>query len=378
MLDMDRAKKYEIITIFGYTVCGMLLANKMRENIRSVRFFDNDESKNGFVSMNGECCSLPKVDDLRSLYIITLWSPENRNAVKRQLEEMGVESSDIVALANEDIEELENENDEEYIKCLWYREMGYKLNLTNPVTFNEKLQWLKLNDRKPSYTTMVDKYEVKKYVSDRIGHEYVNPALGVWNSYDDIDFSMLPNKFVLKCTHDSGSVIVCRDKKSFQAGLYRDHFNYALNKNYFYPFREWPYKNVSPRIMAEPFLEAGEFANLIVYKFFCFNGRPQIVQVIQNDKQVDESIDYFDMDWKLLDLRQNFPNSESHLNEPYTFEKMKELASTLSRNISFVRVDFYEIGYNPVFSEFTFYSDAGFAKFEPSKWDEVLGGWIEL
>lgn len=270
-------------------------------------------------------------------------------------------------------------SDEFLIKCAFKRRMGYIPDLKKPTTFNEKLQWLKLYDRKPEYATMVDKYAVKKYVSNIIGEDYVIPTLGVWDKFEDIDFDSLPDQFVLKTTHDSGGVVICKDKANFDFDAAKRKINHSLKRNYYLYAREWPYKNVPKRIIAEKFMKDREYETLNVFKIFNFGGVPKIIQVIQNDKTKDETIDYFDTEWNLLDMRQNFPNSEKSLPKPETLPVMLELARKLSaNNKTFLRTDFYEINGKVYFSEFTFFSDAGFAKFYPEYWDKTLGDWINL
>ena len=275
--------------------------------------------------------------------------------------------------------------DKWYIKICYRAHIGKRLNLDNPQTFNEKLQWLKLYNRKPEYSLLVDKYEVKKYVADKVGEEYVIPTLGVWKTFDEIDFDKLPEQFVLKCTHDSGGLIICRDKSQLDLIKAKEKITKSLKRNYYLTEREWFYKNVEPRIIAEQYMEDESSRELEddkkilnVYKIFCFSGEPKLFQVIQNDKSEFETIDYFDTAWNKLKLRQNFPNSETPLPKPERLDEMVEVASKLSREIAFVRVDLYEINKKVYFSEMTFFSDAGFAKFEPEEWDEKLGGWLEL
>ncbi len=270
-------------------------------------------------------------------------------------------------------------SDKQYLSILFKLKFGYKLNLNNPVTFNEKLQWAKLYDRNPVYSTMVDKYGVKKYVADKIGEEYIIPTLGVWEKFDDIDFNKLPNQFVLKCTHDSGGLVICRDKSKLDIDQAKHKIENSLKQNYYWRGREWPYKNVPPRIIAEEFMSDSKNKELPVYKFFCFQGEPKIIQVIQNDKQKDESIDYFDKDWNLLELKQNFPNSTTPLQRPQMLETMLEIVRRLAdKKDGFLRVDLYTINGKIYFSEYTFFSDSGFASFEPPKWDKELGDWIEI
>lgn len=265
-----------------------------------------------------------------------------------------------------------------FLKIRYYAGVGKKLNLENPQTFNEKLQWLKLYDRKPEYTVMVDKHAVKKYVADQIGDEYVIPTLGVWNSFDEIDFDSLPDQFVLKCTHDSGGLVICRDKKTLDIDSAKKKIEKSLKQNFFYRCREWPYKNVPPRIMAEQYMQDGDSRNLPVYKILNFSGEPRIIQVIQNDKTKNETIDYFDTRWHLLKMKQNFPNSAIPMERPVCLSEMLDLARKLSKDLPVIRVDLYEVNGKVYFSEYTFYSDAGFAAFYPEKWDNILGNWISI
>lgn len=269
--------------------------------------------------------------------------------------------------------------DEKFLAKKFKYAFGRKINLDNPKTFNEKLQWIKLYDRKPIYTTLVDKYAVKKYVADIIGDEYIIPTLGVWDRFEDIDFDSLPEQFVLKCNHNSGGLVICKNKKNLDYEASRARINASLKKNYYYSAREWPYKDVRPCILAEKYMEDAGRDFLPVYKIFCFGGNPHIIQTIQNDKQPNESIDYFDTDWNLLNLKQNYPNSEAPLPKPKKLDEMLELAKKLAGNAPpFIRVDFYEVNGKLYFSEFTFFSDAGFAKFDPPEWDIKLGELIKL
>lgn len=272
-------------------------------------------------------------------------------------------------------------SDKFIVKCAYKEYTGKKLDLKNPQTFNEKLQWLKLYNRKSEYTAMVDKYEAKKLVAEQIGEEYVIPTLGVWDKFDDIDFDDLPDQFVLKTTHDSGGLIICKDKSKLDKQAAKNKLQKSLKRNYFWYLREWPYKNVKPRIIAEKFMKDSfhpDEPSLLVYKIMCFHGQPKIIQAIQGDKTKEESIDYFDCDWNRLSLRQNFPNSKNPLAKPQSLEEMLAFAAKMSKGVPFLRVDFYEIEQKPYFSEFTFFSDAGIAKFEPEEWDYTLGSWIEL
>lgn len=269
-------------------------------------------------------------------------------------------------------------SDEEFLKKMFKVRMGKVLNLDNPKTFNEKLQWLKLYDRKNIYTTMVDKHSVKEYVSSLIGDKYIAKEYGFWDYIEPSIFDKLPYSFVLKTTHGCGKMLVCHDKNAINFEKVCKEFDSNLKQNYYYRSREWPYKNVKPKVIAEELLINEGETVLTVYKFFCFNGEPHIVQVIHNDKTSRERIDYFDMNWSFLELRQNFKNSDVIPTKPDTFEEMKDICRKLTKGIPFVRCDLYEVNKKVFFSEFTFFSDAGFERFHPDKWDEILGSKIVL
>lgn len=269
--------------------------------------------------------------------------------------------------------------DDDFLRLKFYAHFGRKIDLDNPITFNEKLQWLKLYDRNPEYTKMVDKYLVREYIKEKIGEEYLIPLIGVWDDPDKVDFDALPDKFALKCNHNSGGgSFICKDKSKMKSEIIKQKLKKGFTQQYFWVGREWPYKNVVPRVIVEEFVKDGDNENLPVYKFFCFNGEPKIIQTIQNDKQPNESIDYFDTEWNLLDIRQNYPNSEKPFEKPKKLDEMLQVASRLSQGHSFIRVDLYVVNGAVKFSEFTFYSDCGFAKFEPEEWDKTLGDWINL
>lgn len=268
-------------------------------------------------------------------------------------------------------------NDKLYLKILYKKEIGKKLNLDNPQTFNEKLQWLKLNDRKDIYTTMVDKYEAKKYVANIIGEEYIIPTIGVYDKFDDIDFDSLPNQFVMKCTHDSGSYVICSDKKKLDKLEAKRKIEKAFKKNYFYSHREWPYKNVKPRIIIEKFLKDDESNNLTDYKYFCFNGKAKIMY-IGKDASKNSTTDFFDMEYNHLPIKIRDPQAKIMPERPKQFEEMRELAEKLSQEIPHLRVDFYVINDKIYFGEMTFYHMGGFTELKPYDWNKKMGDWIIL
>lgn len=270
--------------------------------------------------------------------------------------------------------------DKEYLSLYYWSVFGKKLNWDNPVTFSEKLQWLKLYDRRDEYTSMVDKYEVKKYVADKIGSEYIIPTLGVWNSFDEINFDILPDQFVLKCTHDSGGLVICKDKSQLNKKLAKRKLEKSLKKNYYLTGREWPYKNVKPRIIAEQYMEDSHDCELRDYKFFAFDGDVKAVFIATDrENEVEETkFDFFDMDFNHLPFTNGHPNAQEMPHKPVQFEKMKELAAVLSLGIPHVRVDFYEVDGRIYFGELTFSHWSGLKPFNPPEWDNIFGSWITL
>lgn len=267
-----------------------------------------------------------------------------------------------------------------YLKHMYYANLGVSLNLKHPRNFNEKLQWLKLHEKSETYTHMVDKYLVKKIVADKLGQEYVVPLYGVWDKFNDIDFDSLPDKFVLKCTHDSAGLIICKDKSTLDLVAAKKKLSKCLKRNFYYSGREWPYKNVKPRIIAEAYMEDSRFHELRDYKFFTFNGIPKIVHVVTNRGNHDEPTygDFFDMEYKHLDLTMGHDNAPSCPEKPICFDQMKQFAEILSKGTRHLRVDFYEVDGHLYFGELTFFQDSGFADIQPPEWNEVLGSWIDL
>lgn len=270
--------------------------------------------------------------------------------------------------------------DKLWLSYLFKRRTGYKMDWKNPTTFNQKLQWLKVYDRNPIYATMVDKCEAKKYVADIIGEEYIIPTLGVWNSFDDIDFDTLPDKFVLKCTHDSGGLIIVKDKAKLDVEKARRMFQVALKRNPYSITREWPYKNVKPRIIAEQYMEDDTTHDLRDYKFFAFDGvaKALFIATERDSKAEETKFDFFDMEFNHLPFTNGHPNAKIQPAKPQTFDEMKALAAKLSKKIPQLRVDFYEVNGKVYFGELTFFHWGGMKPFEPEEWDYTLGSWIKL
>ena len=264
-----------------------------------------------------------------------------------------------------------------FLRIKYRSRMGKKLNLNPPVTYNEKLQWIKLYDHNPLYTQLVDKFGVREYVRKTVGEKYLNQLYGVYDRFDDIDFSTLPDKFVMKCTHDSGNVIFCKDKSSFDIKNARKRINSSLRRNYFWDGREWPYKNVKPRIIVERFLVDESGYELKDYKFYAFNGVPAVCFVI-SDRGHETKCDPMDMDFKRMPFDQGYPGSQKEWAKPKNYDEMIEVASMLSKGIPEVRVDLYNINGQIIFGEMTFFDAGGMAPFYPEEWDKKFGDMIDL
>lgn len=267
-------------------------------------------------------------------------------------------------------------SDKSYLKIEFPAHTGYILNLNNPITYNEKLNWLKLYDRKSIYSSMVDKYEAKKFVSQIIGDEYIIPTIGIWDCFEEIDFDKLPNQFVLKCTHDSGGVVICKDKNDFDIEQAKRKINSSMKRQFFYVCREWPYKNLTPRIIAEEYLENGS-NSLIDYKIYTFNGNAKLAMV-NTGRGVDTRADYFNKEYEWMDLKWGYEHADEKPKKPQNYEKMYELAEKLAKGTYELRVDFYEVNGKVYFGELTFFDGGGFEPIYPVEWDIKMGEWIKL
>lgn len=269
-------------------------------------------------------------------------------------------------------------DDETYLKLMYWAKMGKKLDLENPVTFNEKLQWLKLHNQNPEYSKMVDKYEAKKWVAERIGDEYIIPTLGVWDSFDEIDFNQLPNQFVLKCTHDSGGLVICKDKNHFDKVKAKKKIEASLKRNYFLVGREYPYKAVKPRIIAEQYMEDTATKELRDYKIFTFDGIAKALFISSDRQSGQTTADYFDINFKPLDFTWGYPHSKVLPSKPKSFDQMVKAAECLAKDTVELRVDFYEVNGKAYFGEMTFFDGSGFDEFHPEEWDKKFGDMIKL
>jgi len=269
--------------------------------------------------------------------------------------------------------------DKIYIDMMFFYHMHRLVNWKNPQTFNEKLQWLKINDRKSVYPRMVDKILAKEYVASIVGESAIIPTIASWNYTDQIKPDDLPGKFVLKCSHDGQSAVICKDKDSFDWDSAKSKLDSHMRFNAYWYGREWPYKNLKPVIFAEEYIES-EQGELQDYKIHCFNGKARIILVCSNRfSNTGLCEDFYDCDWNLLDLkRPNHPNAKEYIERPAELNQMIRLAEELSKGIPFLRVDLYDVHGHVYFGECTFYPAAGFEPFADEQWDRVLGEWIEL
>lgn len=271
--------------------------------------------------------------------------------------------------------------DKLYLKIIYKRITGENLNINHPKNFNEKLQWLKLYDRNPEYTKYVDKYRVKKIMEKLLGDEYIIPVLGVWDSFEEINISSLPDSFVLKTTHDSGGVIICKNKKDFDFSNAKNILNKSLSRNYYWIRREFPYKNVKPQIMAEEYMTDDTGNQLKDYKIFVFGGKAEYIQV-DYDRFTDHHRNFYSRDWEYLPFTTLYPtNKDKIIERPKKLEELLGAAEKISntlRNPSFLRVDFYVVEDKIYFGEVTFYHGAGVEKFYPNEYNYILGEKIVL
>ncbi|PLT31794.1 ATP-grasp fold amidoligase family protein [Peribacillus deserti] len=267
--------------------------------------------------------------------------------------------------------------DEKTVKFQYRKMMGRELDLKNPITFNEKIQWLKLNDRNPDYSNLVDKLEVRSYVKNKIGEQYLNKLYRVFNNVDEISIDKLPGKFVLKTTHDSGGIIVCKNKNEVNWATELLKFRLRLKQNYYFLSREYHYKNVKPKVICEELLEDNKYGDLLDFKIFCFNGKPSYIQV-DIDRFTNHKRNFYDINWNLMEFKMVYENSNKVIEKPENLVEMLSCAEKLSENIIFCRVDFFEVNQKIIFGEITFFPEAGYGKITPEEYEINLGELIKL
>ena len=271
-------------------------------------------------------------------------------------------------------------SDKDFLLRKFKAKMGKPLDLENPKSFNEKIQWLKLYDNNPEYTKLVDKYGVREYIAQTIGGEYLIPLVGgPWKTFDEIDFDRLPDQFVLKCTHDSGGLVVCKDKSKMNVAAARRKIERCLKADYYLLSREKPYHAVPRRIVAEKYMEDPKTQELRDYKFMCFGGQVKCCFTC-TDRFSPEGlhVTFFDREWKVMPFERHYPSCKEGIEKPQEYDQMLQLAERLSKEIPFVRVDFYEVCGKIYFGEMTFYPGSGYEEFSPESWDEIMGSWIDL
>ena len=370
--------------IFGAGRYGKALFIILQELDITVHYFiDNDLRKNGVEIIGGVKCRIP-CEVSKNVRCAIAVNDIYSDDIYQQAVNLGF--SDIILFFNSDLQELmKSFDDETCIRILFKGIYKKELNLNHPITFNEKLNWLKLNDRRSDLTIMVDKYAVRKYVASKIGNDYLVPLLDEpRKNFDEINISSLPNQFVLKCTHDSGSVFVCKDKQNFDFESIRKKVVLKLNANFFYMFREWAYKDVPPRIIIEKYLQDTSGDDIIDYKFFCFNGEPKIVAVEfrrYNTPFFKSPVcNYYSIDdWKYLGFTTTYPTDEDiKIDPPICLSEMLKIVRILSCTLAFARIDLYCISGKVYFSEITLAHMGGFSCFSPEKWDIKLGNLIDL
>lgn len=271
-------------------------------------------------------------------------------------------------------------SDEEFLKKVFPKYMGYPLDLENPKTFSEKLQWLKVNYRNPIQTVMVDKHEAKHFIAECVGSQYIIPTLAVWDSVEDIDFDALPNQFVLKCTHDSGGIVICKDKSSLDFEAAKAKLSVSLKRDYSKIAREWAYQNVPRRIIAEEYISELGKDDLLDYKMYSFHGEPKLTVVCSNRfSKIGTRMNFYDINWEPMGIYfGHYPPLPTEFPKPATYEEMKRLTAELSKDCPFLRVDFYEIKGRLFIGELTLFPGAGFEKFRPMSKDYELGEWLHL
>lgn len=269
-------------------------------------------------------------------------------------------------------------SDSTYLKLVFKHRMGYRLNLENPRTFSEKLQWLKLYDKHPEYSRLVDKVEAKEYVASIVGEKYVIPTYGVWNSIDDVDWNSLPEKFVIKATNDSGGVVVCKDKSLLDINKAKAKLKGLGARDYTKYNKEYPYHTVPHRFIAEKYLEDESGFELKDYKIFCFDGKPKFLYVASGRQKHDTRFDFYDINFNHLPVVNGYPNADVSPIKPANFEEMLDVAAKLSKGFPHIRVDLYNCNGKIYFGELTFFHFSGTTPFEPQEWDYKFGEYLKL
>lgn len=370
------------VIVFGAGVVGKSTMYMLRNSGVSVTHcFDNDCNKWGMKLFGSLVCEMPRLTGKDMPVLVAVEDSKLKREIREQCLKLGYEQ----------IYEIDGTQlrwwidclpDREYLELQFYLRIGKKLDINYPKTFNEKLQWLKLYDRNPQYIRMTDKIEAKKYVAEMIGEQYIIPTLGKWDKFEEIDFRNLPNEFVLKCTHDSGSATIITDKERIDYQFLKQKYEKALCTNHYDMGREWNYKDVKPRIMAEKYIgRANRFKGDIVdYKLMCFNGKVKCSFTCTKRFLGRDGlrVTFYDTDWRKMPFERHYASDNEEVPKPESYDEMVRLAERLAEGIPFVRIDFYEMGKKPYFGEITLYPGSGFEEFTPEEWDRKLGDWVQL
>ena len=380
---MEQIKSAKSVIVFGAGAVGkstvFILQNM---GITVEKWFDNDSLKcTGERIFSDYFCEKPTLVDKNIPILIAVGNIEIRKEMREQCEKLGYQN--IYELDDAYIwSEIDSLPDKEYLELQYLLRIGKELNIRKPKTFNEKLQWLKLYDRNPLYNRMTDKVEAKEYVAGVIGEQYIIPTLGIWDTFEEVDFEYLPDQFVLKCTHDSGSASVIFNRSKMDLQSLKVKYERALHTNHYDFGREWVYRDIKPRIIAEKYI--GSMNNngddLVDYKLMCFNGKVRCsFTCTERFSGVDGlKVTFYDTDWKRMPFERHYASDEKDVPKPACYDEMVRLAERLAKDIPFARIDFYEVDNHPYFGEITLYPGSGFEEFTPSEWDRKLGDWLEL
>lgn len=374
----EAVKNKRPIYIWGTSSWGCTLGVWFDENNYLFNgYVDNNKKKHGEIIWGNHKCISPYDLLENSLVIITAIDKQINADIKNQVETLYKGEIECVADCIEEISGLsESLDDEKVIKAIYMGHMRCEADLCNPKNLNEKLNWLKLHDRKPIYTRMVDKQEAKQMVIEKVGEKFVIPTLGIWDTFDEIDFDNLPMQFVLKCTHDSASIIVVEDKSKMDVKAIREKIESSLRLNFFCWAREWPYKNVKPRIIAEKYVNTLGKKDSIEYKITCFNGKADFITIcigIAHDAYDKRTNDSYDLDFNHMPWYASYKNATKQIYKPKQWNELIKFAELFAKDIPYLRVDCYVIDDQIIFGEFTFYTWAGFIDFSPEEWNDILG-----
>lgn len=348
-------------------------------NIAVDGYYDVDDGKVGRDDHKGRKCFASNLANEESFVLCVVQNEKAKRAITEELTAKNVEHTFISLKEMNEI--LRDVDDETFLKEYYLMFLGKPLNLENPKTLCEKIQWLKMYDRNPLYTKLADKYEVRKYVAETIGEKYLVPNFGVWNSFDEIDFDTLPKQFILKCTNNSGYFYVVKDKENFDKKAARKILEEGLQFNYFYQSREWVYKDIQPRIIADAYIDTLGQPDSIEYKITCFNGKFAFLTFCKGKAHAsyeERTNDHYDINFEKQYGYVNYKNTDIAWEKPDQWDEFIEISEKLAQNIPYVRADFYIHNDKIYFGELTFYTWAGFMKFEPEEWDRKLGDMLVL